>query len=454
MIVRQRSCASLNLVNTQRLSASSNSGKPRSAIFRSLALLLLCAFMILPLSACGEDREDEKLADYGSYGAEIANQIAALGPRPSGSSQEQAAGEMVFNALTALGYHPERQTFTSNGSSVSNIIVKIPGSGFRYRPVNLIDKLYVEPDQGQIYGHIFSRQVILATRLCTEEAQAEPSETPGESEETVPTETDENGEAKPDDFAWARAENRGEVVYEASELEGISDNASGIASLLTLAKLLKNENLGYDVTLAFVAASGNNYEGTRQLLAHFSDEELDNIDCFYELRNIYAGDSLYVHAGWQAIDSDRKYLLRRKIYEMTDVSLETGLLYDNGEDLLLNESIFDVPNPLTQARTLYREFSYNRSDYLVADELGIPCAFVESYDYNGKDFSDQCENRNPSFSSSGGRVSGTSYDNRARLERILDRNQLQRRVNTVAFLCLGALRKGCSDGVAVRIDAE
>lgn len=375
----------------------------RSILTRWLALSL--SFLILPLwAACGRGDSDEALADYGNFGAELAEKIAALGARPSGSAQEAAAGDLVFASLQAMGYQPERQEVTlSTGGKAQNILVRIPGAGFLRDHDSDLDDLFRTPEelQKEASEETFARTNILAARLCTE---------------SMP-DTDTSG------------------------MDGISDNASGIAALLTFAKELKKQRSGYDILLAFVAGGTDDYVGTRTLLGSLSEAARAKVECFYEVRNIYAGTRLYASAGWSSIAPEHRYPLRRKAYALTDVSIESGLWYETGQDVLLNESDYNVKNPLDGKAVPYREFTLRASDYRVFDERAIPTVFLEAYDYSASSFEGLRESQSLNFSETNGRVAGTRFDRKDTLKTALGKDRLRDRVNAAAFLLLGAMKK-------------
>ncbi len=377
---------------------------------------VLAFFMVLALTpmliSCGDSESDESLADYGDYGKNIAESIAALGARPAGSTAESQTADIVFSELENMLYKPERQAVTlSSGETVYNIILRVPGTGFRTDSGVDIDDIFRDEEtlKREAAKETFNKSVIIAARMCTE--------------------ANEN--------------------FDYSAMDGISDNASGVAALLTFAKELKNNRSGYDIILAFVAGGNDNFAGTRQLLASMTDEQRNNVECFYEVRNIYGGTRLYASAGWSAIGLEDKYPLRKKAYAVTDVSIESGLFYNMGQDILLNESNYTINSPIDQSTVLFREFSLMNSDYRVFDEQSIPVVLIESYDYSADSAENLLESRSPSLAETSGVIRGTSFDNTERLASMVEKNQLRDRINATAFLLIGAMKRSPSRSVAL-----
>ena len=226
---------------------------------------------------------------------------------------------------------------------------------------------------------------------------------------------------------------------------GISDNASGVGALMMLAKQLKNYRSGYDIILVALGGTNQNYAGARALYNGLSESTLDTLDCFYEIRNIYAGTKLYAHSGWSSLLPNQKYEMRRRAYAMTDVAIEYGLIETHGTDLYLNEAGFNVPSPISDGTVIYREFTLTPSNYRVFDEQGIPIVYFEAYDYNGKDLDSLSETRSPDFAETNGKVGGTKFDNASYLNDVLEEGQLEERINLMAFILAEGLMKNPPD---------
>ena len=98
-----------------------------------LALILSLIIFVIPVASCSDDEDENVLqADYGSYGAMVARELASLYPyRRAYTDQEAQAGEYIRSQFESLGYDVSKQDFTSlYGGSSANYIVNIPGNGF------------------------------------------------------------------------------------------------------------------------------------------------------------------------------------------------------------------------------------------------------------------------------------------------------------------------------------
>ena len=90
--------------------------------------------------------DDKKLkpADYGSYGADFARQLAKDFPdRAPYSEGEKSAGEVIRQEMVKLKYEPEVQSFTTKNGTSANYVVKIQGTGFYDLKVSSINKSWV-----------------------------------------------------------------------------------------------------------------------------------------------------------------------------------------------------------------------------------------------------------------------------------------------------------------------
>ena len=132
---------------------------------------------------------------------------------------------------------------------------------------------------------------------------------------------------------------------------------------------------------------------------------------------------------------------------MTDVAIEHGLIDAIGVDLYLNQAGFYVDSPIGDGRVIYREFTLTPSNYRVFDEASIPIVYFEAYDYDGRTLENLSEARSPDFAETGGRVAGTRFDNTAYLSSVLGENQLELRVNMMAFVIAEGLLKNPPDTV-------
>ncbi len=393
----------------QRIESLVGSSRKMITSLKRISLLVFVLLFSLQLVACRRSSQELSPKDYGDYGAQIARRIADLGARPSGSDAERQAADLILDELHQQGWNTEEQQVNlPSGGSSRNIIVRVPGSGF-YQRLNGPAQAYVAQKEGRDSeqdSSRLSRTLVFLARINTEYGEG-------------------GAEA-------------------ATGMDGISDNASGVASLLTAMKEIKKHIYGFDLVFAFVTGGDQDYAGTRVLASSFDEAALNRIDGVIEVRNIYAGAKVYAHAGWNQLTGDR-YVMRRKAYEMTDVSIAYGLIDEVGEDLYLNEFSSTVPSPLDGRPVVYREFTLHPSDYRVFDALNVPIVFVEAFDYNAKTVEEMVENRSQSFSETSGQVAGTRFDRRSILENALDPDRLETRVNFVAFLLVGMADRGATD---------
>ncbi|HHX37370.1 MAG TPA: M28 family peptidase [Clostridiaceae bacterium] len=268
-----------------------------------LVLILICA------SGCNNKDEEVALADYGDYGRAWAIEMVSAHPYRGPYSEAAAdVADLIFNEFSELGYDPVRVSFSADDDSdyagmySENIVVRIPGNGFY-----LLDEeeiLRPEPQTLAILNKeedkpIVNRQVVIGAHYDT-----------------------------PIDISQAEA-------Y--PDFNGISDNASGIGALLTLAKEIQGESFGYDVVLVAFGAGHDDFRGARAFANEMTTEEINATDCVYVLENIYAGDKLYAHSGRNSLEEGHRYNRRRKLYETTDVVLEYNLPQENDMDLVFNQ---------------------------------------------------------------------------------------------------------------------
>lgn len=386
---------------------------------RMISFALASTMFMLPLllSACDSGESSElPVADYGTYGMQTAFRFSNRYPfREAYSEDEYLSGEMIIEELETLGYEPEIQSFSvsqEDGTvkSSRNIIVRIEGSGFyseedlaRYQervPVQLGAETSTVKDLPALY----KKQVIIGTHYDS------------------PT----------------TAESREQMV----NFSGISDNSSGIAAILTTARALLTEETAYDVSIVFFGAGKDNAAGASAFLNSMSAEELEQTDVVYTAERLYAGDKLYAHAGHNSLLEGRKYEMRRKLYEATDVVLENNLRGTMGVDLVMNQGGYMVEVPGFEGRHVYREFTLTAADYTPFDEAGLAVVFFESAEYDVDSLAEVTESEHPAFEITGGRVSGTDFDNTYTLRTSLGTDILEDRINALAFILVQAIHKG------------
>ena len=189
-------------------------GKKKLISLALSAAFILSSFPSLLLTSCKRGEEKPvKPADYGSYGSDLARKIAADFPeRKPYSEGEKAAGEALREEMIKLGFQPEVQSFSSENGTSQNYVVKIPGTGF-----------YSVSDDGKVA--IKHRIAVIGAHY-----------------DNLPP-TDKKVQAK---IINQKVVKKGEATSETTQLEysydGINDNASGTACLLTAMKAFKEYN--------------------------------------------------------------------------------------------------------------------------------------------------------------------------------------------------------------------
>ena len=367
-------------------------------LLRTLALVLAMVTFIIPIVSCSGDEDEVALqADYGSYGADIAREFASLYPyRCAYTAEEVAAGEYIRSQFEDLGYDVSKQDFTNlYGGTSANYIVNISGKGFFS-----IDE----------YGN------------------------PQEVRRTIVI-----GAHYDDSFSAGQVE----ASY---GYDGISDNASGIGVLLTIASQIRNyEDLSFDVILVAFGAGNDNYAGARAFVNSLTDEVAGSIDCMYCIDSIYGGDKVYASAGYNSLLMSQKYQMRRKLYQAYDVVYDSLLYTQYGFSLYYNESGVITDLNGDGFDDIYREVSANKSDYVPFDELNIPIVYFDSADYFFDNMEDMKDSKNLNLQEFGGMVRSTPLDSSATLDSFKvneDGDLLQIRINCVAYVILESMMKG------------
>lgn len=373
--------------------------KYRTWPVKIMAWLLLLVFVAPLITACGDDEETVKPAQYGDYGENIALTLAHNYPyRKAFTAEEAAAGAYVKSELQKLGYTVEEQVVTSmDGVSQSlNYIVRIPGEGFMSR------------DSFGDYSPT-RKTVIIGAHYDNAYSVADAAQYP--------------------------------------DYDGIQDNACGIGCLLTIAKEIKGQNNGYDVILVAFGAGSANYAGARAFVSSMTQDEINRTDCMYCIESIYAGDKLYASAGLSSLQDGRKYSYRRKLYESYDVAYDNMLSSLNGVELYYNMSgiIMDVNGDGRD--DIFREVTLTTSDYVPFDQAGIPIVFFESYDYDFSELANMKETKNLNLQDNGGLIRHSSLDSSTILAESLDEERLSQRINNTAFIVINAVAKGSHNSV-------
>ena len=403
----------------------------------SLALTAALIISMLPsvlLTSCKSGKEkDKKPADYGSYGSDFARKLASDFPdRRPYSSGEKSAGVAVKDEMIKLKYEPVVQSFSGKDGSSANYVVKIPGTGF-----------YNVGDDGKV--SVKHRIAVIGAHYDN----LPPDTKKVTSSKTATKTTNKDGSKKTEVLEYS--------------YDGISDNASGTACLLTAMKAFSEyPAFAYDVYFVAFGAGNDDYAGAREFYRSLSPEEQGRIDVMYCMESLYAGDKVYASAGYQSLNSQKKYKMRRKLYQAYDVCFANTLYTNYGFDLYYNESGVKADLNGDEKQDIYNEVSANKSDYIVFDEAGIPVVFFDSFEYNFAKLEDMKETKNLNLQNYGGNIRRTHDDSTAFLDSVLvepdyDRNgdgeidcsgdRLQIRINAVAFIIVEALLKGSDYGM-------
>lgn len=358
---------------------------------RLFALLILFLLLFPALAACSRgEGEAIRIADYGDEGARFARKLAASCPqRYPYSSQEAAAADLIMEELRRYGYQPEKQTFSitdeEGGRHTSaNIVARLEGQGFR--PTRKPDDTQDESATGEWTDRI----MVIGAHYDT------PASLRSDDESA------EEGDA-------------GEI---GGKPNGIHHNASGVAAVLTAARILREEVPGYDVVFVFFGAGTDDYRGAAHYLSALSAEERRRIDVMVNIGPIFAGDKVYAHAGQNSVRSGgyKDYNKRCKLYQMTDIFFEYQLNSRNRYAIYTNQASFFVTLD-SGAEAVFREWTTKLSDHTPFDRAGIPIVFVESGEYRVKKVDEVAvESRNPFFQDTGGIISGTRFDETRILE--------------------------------------
>ncbi len=358
--------------------------------------------MAITLTACSSEEQENTYSEYGSYGAEFARELATNYPyRTPYSSSETLAGQMICSALEELGFEVTTQPFSNASGSVSNnYIVTIEGDGFM-----------AEDENGE-YSEIRRTAVIGAHYDSAISAMSVPAD---------------------------------------RSCDGISDNASGIGCLMTVASQISNyTNNGFDVVLIAFGAGNDNYAGARAYLNNLTPEERDSIEVMYCIDSIYAGDKIYASSGYNSLISNQRYSMRRKLYQVYDVAYDSMLYSRYGFDLRYNESGIRADLNGDGTMDIYTEISANKSDYLVFDEANIPVVYFDSCDYFFDRMDDMKETKNLNLQEFGGHIRGTLLDSTEILDPLYvteESDRLEIRINNVAYCILESMLKGSDAGL-------
>ena len=377
--------------------------------FFSLLLLGFCLLtQSFALSSCSVLQRGERapltVARYGGGGRKSSLDIVQNYPfRAPGSPEEKALAEWLKAELEHLGLQVEMQSFQVGGKSSQNVLATIKGKGFK--PVeSQNDELMAQSAEMQHPADLEGRRLILGAHYDTLYSRAQAEE---KDQEAQTAEVDEEGNPVASDPNLPKL----------AQSDGIDDNAAALGVLLQTARLLAVKPAAYDVTIAFFGAGHADFAGAKFAADQLSPAEREKIDALVVLDSIYAGDKVYAHAGQNSVESGekKKYALRRKLYECTDVYYDNLLLTRNGFALYTNQAGCEK-ELAGVGKCIYREWTEKKSDYSPFDQLGIPIVFFDSGDYD----IEQCdspvkESNDPFFASVNGMIAGSGFDSSDRL---------------------------------------
>lgn len=365
-------------------------GRRHRLLYRLFAALIALLLLLPVLTACsGEEEEVAEIAAYGDEGARFARTLAARFPqRVPYSNQESGAADLIMEELRKYGYEPEKQSFSltdeeGQRQTSANVIARLEGRGFA------LTKKQEETDPEKLPVERNDLVMVIGAHYDT------PAAMPADESE----DDDEQVTVHPD---------------------GIHNNASGVASVLTAARILRQEHPGYDIVFVFFGAGTDDYRGARHYLSSLSPEDRGKIDVMVNVGPIYAGDKVYAHAGQNSVRSGeyKDYAKRRKLYQVTDIFFEFQLNTRNRYAVYTNQASFFVTLDSGE-QAVFREWTSKLSDHTPFDRAGIPVVFMESGDYRVKKMEDvTVESRNPFFQDTAGVISGTRFDQTDVLEEL------------------------------------
>lgn len=411
-----------------KIANKSFKGRKLISLALTAVFIFSSAASVLLTSCKKDDGKKIRPADYGSYGSDLARKIAADHPdRKPYSEGEKATGEFIKEEMTKLKFEPEVQTFTTKNGTSANYVVKITGTGF-----------YDEDSEGKV---VTKHRIAII----------------GAHYDNLPPETKKVENTK------TTSKKGAETTALEYSFDGISDNASGTACLLTAMKAFSEyPPFAYDVYFVAFGAGNDDYAGAREFYNSLTGEEKLRIDVMYCMESLYAGDKLYASSGYKSLNPQNRYKMRRKLYQAYDVCFANTLFTNYGFDLYYNESGVKTDLNGDGTEDIYNEVSANKSDYLVFDEAGIPVVFFDSFEYNFTKMDEMKETKNLNLQNYGGMIRRTHDDSTAFLDSVLvepdyDRDgdgeidcsgdRLQIRINAVAFIIVEALLKGSDYGM-------
>ena len=197
--------------------------------------------------------------------------------------------------------------------------------------------------------------------------------------------------------------------------------------------------------LVAFGAGNDNYAGAQAFVSSLTDEVASSIDCMYCIDSIYGGDKVYASAGYNSLLMSQKYQMRRKLYQAYDVVYDSLLYSQDGVSLYYNECGIITDLNGDGFDDIYREVSANKSDYVPFDNMNIPVVYFDSADYFFENMEDMKDSKNLNLQEFGGMVRSTPLDSSSILDPFMvteERDQLQIRINCIAYVILESMMKG------------
>jgi Zn-dependent M28 family amino/carboxypeptidase len=179
--------------------------------------------------------------------------------------------------------------------------------------------------------------------------------------------------------------------YDSSDAgPGADDNASGVAVMLEVAKLVQNASTPYTIRFIAFGAAESGLSGSYAYLNQLSQDQIENIIAMVDLDSLIAGDIAYVYS-----DEGQQSVIR-------DWALEWAL--GNGFNLQTVKNV-NLTDPAS---------GKGFSDYAPFRDAGIPYAYFQATDWNlgDKKGSTQVD---PSYGDHGV-IRNTKYDTLAYLD--------------------------------------
>ncbi|MBF7074416.1 M28 family peptidase [Glaciecola sp. MH2013] len=163
--------------------------------------------------------------------------------------------------------------------------------------------------------------------------------------------------------------------------KGLIDNGSGVAALISLARLLKDESLPYTTRLIVFGAEERGLIGSKAYVNR-DDIDLKNIRGMINLDTIIGGDKLYVHSA---------HSTPYKCEAIKELNYNSASVLREGIRAASMQSFPDSPHLLHAAFEAYPEGETGPwSDHSPFACAGVEIAYIEAtnFNINGKDGND------------------------------------------------------------------